>query len=344
MSERESDRSWEISESQWVFKHRYLRGVGPMDSRFAIPTELLRRPPDVLVSIYAQAPFVVGRLITRLRGIRHAFYVEKTFDNWVRRRPWKERLKRHLFTRADAILVGGPDARSYALSYGARDSRVFEVSNSTDISFYAAHSRLAPTRRAALRQRLGFRGVTFLYVGRLWSGKGLFHLLEAFADVRGRLTEPSTLVLVGDGKDEQALRKYCSDRAIANVVFMGFVQRAELPPIYGASDVFVFPTLGDTYGLVIDEAMACGLPIISTWTSGEISERVVEGTTGYIVPPRGTVALGDRMVELGSSPSLRKRIGQAARLKIAPRTPERWATQFEAAIAGILAAPTNSSA
>jgi len=155
MSERESDRSWEISESQWVFKHRYLRGVGPMDSRFAIPTELLRRPPDVLVSIYAQAPFVVGRLITRLRGIRHAFYVEKTFDNWVRRRPWKERLKRHLFTRADAILVGGPDARSYALSYGARDSRVFEVSNSTDISFYAAHSRLAPTRRAALRQRLG---------------------------------------------------------------------------------------------------------------------------------------------------------------------------------------------
>src|ERR1700726_1834910 len=222
MAKRESNRSWEISESEWDFKYKYLRGVGSMDSRFSIPADLITRPPDVLVSIYAQAAFVAGRLITQMRGVRHAFYVEKTFDNWVRRRPWKERLKRHLFTRADGFLVAGPDARAYAVSYGARGSRIFEVANSTDIGFYAAASRLSDEQSNALRERLGIRGVAFLYVGRLWWGKGLTYLLDAYANARRRLSVPSTLVLVGDGSDEQALRDYCAQKAIVDVVFLGF--------------------------------------------------------------------------------------------------------------------------
>jgi glycosyltransferase involved in cell wall biosynthesis len=338
MSKRESNRSWEVIESDWGFKFRYLRGIGSIDARFSIPTDLITRPPDVLVSIYAQAAFVVGRKITQFRGARHAFYVEKTFDNWVRRRPWKERLKRHLFTQADGFLVAGPDARSYAVSYGARDSRIFEVANSTDIGFYAAGSRLGDEQRNALRERLGIHGVTFLYVGRLWWGKGLTHLLDAYADARRRLSGPSTLLLVGDGSDEQALRDYCAQKAILDVVFAGFHQRPQLAAIYGASDVFVFPTLGDTYGQVVDEAMACGLPVISTSTAGEITERVLQGVTGFIVSPRDSEAFSDRMVELGSS-RLREQMGRASRLQIAPRTPQRWAHQFESAVDRILAMP-----
>ena len=81
------------------------------------------------------------------------------------------------------------------------------------------------------------------------------------------------------------MQRICAERGIRNVIFAGFFQKAELPRLYAAADVFVFPTLGDPYGLVVDEAMACSLPIISTSAAGEIRDRVESGVNGFVVPP-----------------------------------------------------------
>ncbi len=90
--------------------------------------------------------------------------------------------------------------------------------------------------------------------------------------------------------EDGTLRQACAARGIRNVSFVGFIQKRELPRYYALADVFVFPTLGDPYGLVVDEAMACGLPVISTSAAGEIHDRVEDGVNGYIVPP-GRMAL-----------------------------------------------------
>ncbi len=135
---------------------------------------------------------------------------------------------------------------------------------------------------------------------------------------------------MGDGPEEAKLKQAWAERGIRNVVFAGFRQKAELPRYYALVDVFVFPTLCDPYGLVADEAMACGLPVISTGAAGEIRDRIEEDVNGYIVPPEDSAALAGAMRTLwlrtlgvnawGRFWGRRSREGHA---------PERWAEDFE---------------
>lgn len=99
------------------------------------------------------------------------------------------------------------------------------------------------------------------------------------------------------------------------------------------------PTLGDPYGLVVDEGMACSLPVNSTSAAGEIGDRIEDGVNGYIVPPEHTAALLERMELLALDPDLRARMGETSARKIAGHTPERWAEDFELAVERILSMP-----
>jgi len=137
------------------------------------------------------------------------------------------------------------------------------------------------------------------------------------------------LLIVGDGPEEETLKQRCMSCGIENVVFAGFQPRERLPEFYAMADVFVFPTLGDPYGIVVDEAMACSLPIISTSAAGEINDRIEDGTNGYIVPPQDSSALADRMLLLAGNPELRARMGEISAKRISSHTPEHWAEDFE---------------
>ena len=142
--------------------------------------------------------------------------------------------------------------------------------------------------------------------------------------------------MVGDGTDEQSFQHKCKDEGISNVIFAGFYQKSELPHLYAAADVFVFPTLGDPYGLVVDEAMACSLPVISTTAAGEIRDRVEDGMNGYIVPPEDSGALAECMMRFVNKPDLYKKMGMVSSKKIEGRTPEKWAQDFEKIIKKLL--------
>ena len=119
-------------------------------------------------------------------------------------------------------------------------------------------------------------------------------------------------------------------------MFAGFHQKRELPKFYAMADVFVFPTLGDPYELVVDEAMACSLPVISTSAAGEINDRIEEGINGYIVPPEDCDALATRMLQLAQNPALRESMGEASAKKMQGHTPEKWAEDFERMVGYLL--------
>jgi glycosyltransferase involved in cell wall biosynthesis len=298
---------------------------------------LLGRRPDVMVSLYAEPAFICGWVIAKLRGVKTGFRVLMTHDRWITRHPFKEALKRVLFRRVDAIETPGEEGKAFALRYGVPADRVFIASHTVDIAHFKDAVLVKGSVRDALRRELGLEGVTFLYVGRLWWGKGVHHLLDAFASVQHRCAEPVSLLLVGDGVEEAQLRRACAERNISNVVFAGFQQRTALPRYYALADVLVFPTLGDPYGLVVDEAMACGLPVISTSAAGEIHDRIEQGRNGYIVPPEDTAALTEPMLHLARHPEMRTRMGQLSIEKIQGHTPEKWAEDFERMALDLLA-------
>jgi glycosyltransferase involved in cell wall biosynthesis len=334
----ESDRSWAVAEESWRFPYQYLLAIrGRRGS--TIPLSALRARPDVLVSLYASPSFMVGSTAARLRGIRTAYWVEVTFDAWITRRRWKERLKSALLPRAHGILTAGRDGAAFAMRYGASPERIFTVPHVIDFDRYATGSARARASRDTVRAQLGLHGVTFAYVGRLWSGKGLDQLLDAFAGLEREGTHDVSLLLVGDGTDEARLRKRCADEGFEDVVFAGFHDGDALPPLYAAADAFVFPTLGDPFGMVVLEAMACGLPVISTSAAGEIADRIDEGVNGFVVPPADAEALRTRMELLASDKSLRVRMGDAATAKVAGQSPHVWAEAFEQAVDKLLSLP-----
>ena len=339
----ESDRSWKVDESQWRFAYRYLPSVGLGRSALALPAPLLRgRPPDVLVSLYAGADFLIGSTLARRRGARVAFWVEVTYDAWVKRRRWKEAVKARILPAADGILTAGDDGHAFARRYGVSDERIHHVPHVVDFERLAQGSRLAEGERDRLRAELGVRGVTFVYVGRLWSGKGLTHLLDAFGGLQAQDVGEVSLLIVGDGSDEDELRGRARAQGLRNAVFCGFQGEDVLPRLYAASDVFVFPTLGDPFGMVVLEAMACGLPVISTTAAGEISDRVAEGVNGFLVAPGSSDQLLERMAVLARDEGLREAMGAASVGRVAEQSPDTWAEAFERALGKMLAMPRTS--
>lgn len=328
-SRLEDGRSWIVDENQWRFNYRYVPRIRFFRWELRCPPVLLGLCPDVLVSLYAEPCFIFGWLIARLRGIRTAFWCQVTFDTWVRRTRLKNAIKRFMFQRVDATLGSGEQSREFAMRFGTPSQRALVLQHSIDVEHYVEASKRARRDRATIRSRLGLTGVTFVYVGRLWRGKGLSVLVDAFNIVQGAIEKPTSLLFVGDGAEKESLRRKCEEIGLRNVVFVGFKQKQEIPAFYAASDIFVFPTLGDPYGLVVDEAMACGLPVISSDAAGEIRERIEDGINGYIVASGDSDGLAERMGYLAKNERIRLQMAIEARHFINDRDPETWALQFE---------------
>jgi glycosyltransferase involved in cell wall biosynthesis len=333
----EVDRSWAVDEKRWKFAHRYLPRLGREYRSVAFPTPLSSgRAPEVLVCLHAEPAFLLGWALARKRGTRTVLWVEPTYDAWVQRRAWKEWLKRQIFPNVDGIIVTGHDARDFALKYGAADEQMFYLPGFSSFPHFRSGCEEAREGRDSLREAIGLIGTTFVYAGRFWAGKGLKYLLHAFAVLQRRVDEEISLLLAGDGPDESTLREFCRREDVSNVFFVGFQQRSDLPALYAACDVFVFPTLGDPFGQVVEEAMSCSLPVISTERVGQIRDRLADGVEGFVVTPENSAALLDRMERLVFDPDLRRSMGEASARRVARYTPEHWACQFEEAVSHVL--------
>ena len=333
------ERTWRVDSADWQFRYRRARTRRIGGTLIGLPPrQRAGARPSLIFSLYAEAPYVAGVALSRSRGVRTALWVEVTYDSWVRRTWVKEGVKRRVLGAADAVVTVGQDGRAYARRYGVRDDRIHYLPHAIDAARFAGQAASAARERDALRRDLGLRGVTFLYVGRLWSGKGLDDLITAFAASRTAAGSEISLLLVGDGPEEVALRERCAAEGLGNVSFVGFRQQDDLAAYYAAADVFVFPTLGDPYGLVVDEAMACSLPVVSSAAAGEIRRRVTDGVTGFVVAPGDATSLAARMVQLASDPELRRELGSSAERRVAWQSPDAWARQFECVVNEILRA------
>jgi glycosyltransferase involved in cell wall biosynthesis len=336
-AEREPDRSWEVNPAEWRFRARYIPARRLLGRRLHLPlVELQQTRPDVLVSLYDRLSFALGSLAAGSSAARTAFRVLPNYDSWSRRSCWKELGKHVLFRAVDGAKVSGPDGARLARKYGLPCTRIAAVTQSIDVAHYGRARDVDPSLRRQKRAQLGLHGCVFVYVGRLWAGKGLDYLFAAYRSVREHAPATS-LLLVGDGVDEDRYRALARD--LPGVRFSGFVQPRDLPQYYALGDVVVFPTLGDPHGLVIPEALAAGVPVICTEAAGDIRRRLPDGRAGYVVPPADAVTLADRMLRLAADPALRMRLAAEAPGLVTAQVHDRWASDFEAFVGHLLALP-----
>jgi glycosyltransferase involved in cell wall biosynthesis len=181
---------------------------------------------------------------------------------------------------------------------------------------FQAGSVFGPGEREAMRARFGVTEDQMLIVfsAKLLPRKDPMTLLRAVALMRHR--DRATVLILGEGELRDELARFAADNDL-HVHFAGFVNQSDLPKHYAAGDVFVLPSTYEPRGAVINEAMACGLPVIVTDRCGSIGDIVLAGENAFIYPAGNASALAERLDMLVDDPALRTRMARRSREIIA---------------------------
>jgi glycosyltransferase involved in cell wall biosynthesis len=162
--------------------------------------------------------------------------------------------------------------------------------------------------RESLKNELGINGPLILYVGRIEPRKGIGVLISAMKNIDGNL------VIVGNGSTLPLLKEKARHLGILDKIrFMGHVEYSRLPGLYGASDVFVLPSLSEAFGIVLLEAMASGVPVVGT-SAGGIPE-IIDGC-GIVVKPGNAGELADAVNLLLNNQNLAGKLGKLGRRRV----------------------------
>jgi glycosyltransferase involved in cell wall biosynthesis len=292
--------------------------------------DLWRFRPDVVVSDEMGARSLIATTYTLLARKKLAIWFYGTLHT-ERDVSWKERVLRTLIVgAADAFIGMGTEARRYLQSLGVPDKAVFDAPNAIDWS--AQTIDLPPEKRFVIRERLGISGLCYLYVGRLNALKGVAQLLDAWEVFSKGQDVQVSLVMVGDGNQKECLMRRVAERGLRGVRFVPFVQPDELPNIYQAADVLVFPTLQDVWGLVVNEAMTFGIPVICSKRAGCASDLIIEDSNGWIIDPANCDELVRALRKAWNARDQKAALARAGQSSIAPVSIENMTKGFRRAV------------
>ncbi len=243
-----------------------------------------------------------------------------------------EFLKSRFFRGCDAFVVPGKSALEYLRKYGVPKELIFTAPNAVDTQLFSQRAEKIRANAVAHRRALRLPARFFLFAGRLVPEKGSFDLLDAYQSLAPSVRNEVSLVFVGDGAARSALQHRAAAINGGSIQFTGFVQRESLPAYYALADALVFPTHTDTWGLVVNEAMACGLPVISSDAAGCVTDLVESGWNGRVVSVGDVGQLASAMDELGRDAKLRFLMGQRSMERIQQYSPAAWAVGMAAAV------------
>jgi glycosyltransferase involved in cell wall biosynthesis len=215
-------------------------------------------------------------LVLRRRA-RGVFCDSTAYDR--RRSPTKALAKRLFFSFCDVVFCYGERSRQYVRDHGIPDEKIVLQCQAA-----AVPPHYSKGRTMALRKESIPADPRFLYVGRLSPEKNLARLIEAFGEVR-KTYKNATLRLVGDGPIKEELKQLARVRRIEGLVWVGSLDGANTVVEYLSATALVLPSISEPWGLVVNEAMSYGCPVVVSERCGCVPELVKEGETGFVVNP-----------------------------------------------------------
>jgi glycosyltransferase involved in cell wall biosynthesis len=267
----------------------------------------------------------------RRRGVRFILWSESNAQEARGQRKPVEFLKTHFRKRCDGFVVPGKSAFEYLRLLGSPAERIFTAPNAVDTTFFATQAEQVKREPAVFREKFGLPRRFILFVGRLVRIKGVFDLLEAYAKLESGLRSEVGLVFAGDGVSREELVRQAKLVSPGTFCFPGFAQREDLAGLYALAETLVLPTHSEVWGLVVNEAMACGLPIIVSSVAGCVADLVEDGWNGYVVPPGDSEKLSVAINSLVRQPEQRQRMRARSSERIRNYSPEACADGLAAA-------------
>jgi glycosyltransferase involved in cell wall biosynthesis len=296
---------------------RYVRNITIASPR--IIQHLLRFKPDVIFasgfSIWTLLalllkPIASWRIVIAYEGCSPAFdFLDDPIRLFFRRR---------MIQFTDAYITNSDAGQTYLVDVlKAPPERVFARP-------YEVPDAEALLGRIKEREPEAFKDAprpVFLFVGQLIHRKGLHLLIEACAVLRAWGYQDYTLVVVGDGCDRDQLEILSRNRELDNIRWEGWVAYDELGSYFCNADVFILPTLEDTWGMVVLESMVFGKPILCSNCAGA-AEMVADGENGYVINPNDPEQLAERMSRFIKDPHLAQKMGERSQQIIENYKPE----------------------
>jgi glycosyltransferase involved in cell wall biosynthesis len=321
------------------FRHSYLAGFQFSEGTRVVPSlpmRLWRGNYDVIIKcINGRFALPVTYLIAKLRRKPFILWtgIWMTLDTRFHHLVFP--LTLWIYRHADALVVYGEHVKRYLGSVNVSPEKIFVAAHAVDNSRY--NRSLGDDKKLALRAKLNLgHAKIILYLGRLEAIKGLDYLIRAFSLLKNHDT---MLVIAGNGSLRQELE--ASARLLGvhdRTRFSGYVPPEEALVYYMIADLLVLPSVTmptgkETWGLVINEAMNQGVPVIATDAVGAAAGGLVQdGVNGFIVPERDTIALTQAIERILTNSKLREEMSQNTRRLIAQWDNERMVKGFRQAI------------
>jgi len=333
LAENDSNRQWQVDQTRLDFDYRVLPSLHSYISSIELPLYLhwglwheMRafRPDVIAICGYHYFATLEVLAFARAHGARTVLWSGSHLLSGFIKRAWVDAYKRWVIKRFDAYLTYGTAARDQLVHYGAPADRVVVGCNTVDVKWFRAR---ADVLRRAVPAGTPTR---ILYVGRLVSLKNVSALIDAV----GRLQKKGlslALDIVGDGPLRSELAEQVAKDEVAHVTFRGFVSGDALVDAYANSEVLVLPSLNEPWGLVVNEAAACGVPSIVSNMCGVAPDLIREGETGLVFDPTIPGDLSRALERMVNDSPASGRMGEAARRLVLERGPLYYADRMVAA-------------
>ncbi len=324
-------RQWRVYREEIAFSYEVLKSFRRRIAGFnvlitrGVSAALDRQNPELIVAGgYSYVAMWEAMRWARLRRVPFLLWSESNSQD-ARKNLWPvEFAKRKFVASCQGYVVPGRSASAYLSSLGAPTETINVAPNAVDVERFAKGAEEA-RRNPGRRNELGLPSQYFLYVGRFVRSKGVYDLLNAYTKLPEEIRRVAALVFVGDGEERAELIRRSRDIRTGCILFPGFVHRDELPAYYANANALVFPTHSDPWGLVVNEAMACGIPVITTDVAGCTADLVCDGMNGSVINARDPDGLQEAMLNLLNDPGLCRRMGQAGISRAQSFTPQAWA-------------------
>lgn len=344
MAESEAKRQWTVSLSRIRFRYEVLKGkqfrqMGAIDMTYSWNPSVFMRlrafdPDVIIIGGYHHPTSYAVLLYAKLTGTRIVLWCESHEADRRSGSRWREMIKRAFIKSCDGFLVPGTASRKYLIGYSVDESKIILAPNCTDTDVFFATDEQA--RQCLQRDTLKGNNLTsempdfiLLFVGRLAPEKGFPVLVEILSTLQEERVDAGLLV-VGDGPMRREYESMVGMRGLAHVVFVGFLEPKHIRDYYRLADVLIMPSISEPWGMVVNEAMALGLPVLCSPHVGAAKDMVVEDETGYVCSD--VKCYVERLISLIKDPRKRDRMGQECLKMAACYSPQACASGFITAL------------
>lgn len=326
------DYAWIYKPKQVLFSHftlfpdRNSKDVKTFELRDSINSILAKTNPDVIaINGYSEKSARIALKWCLINSKKTILMSDSTkFD--FKRKLIKEYIKSKIVRIYSSAIVGGQRNIEYLTGLGFNEKNIFDCYDVVDNNYFSSSVEKFRKDDITLRNKYKLPKNFILVNARFIPKKNILGIIRAYNTYQKRIIDPYHLVILGDGVLRDDITKLIIELNLSEqVILTGYIQYEELPIYYALAKFLILASLSEQWGLVVNEAMACGLPVIVSERCGCSPDLVKDGFNGFTFNPENIDELCDRMILISTDERLQVEMGLNSRQIISKFTPETFA-------------------